>query len=385
MWATKYRPTTFQSVMGQKIALRIIDGAFTNPVFPRAWLLYGSRGLGKTTIARLMATRLLGTSIDALNQNPNYFEHNASLCSHVEVLDSLLSTTEFVPVGDSRYRVVVIDEAHDLSPAAKDRLLSYLEEDIGNVVFILLTTELERLKSTIRSRCLRLHVKPVSVPTLEERLKYICESEQVTYEPMAVHEIAVRSNGFIREAITTLEQIVLASGTKECRYDDVRSHFGMDLDDVVAELMIMMVEHADDIPQFVRQYCAEYSPSIIWNSLMNLLIMSFAAKSFPGVGNDLHKRVIGDLKEDLGSIVEWCLLFGTKMGIHSVFDLVAGIGYLRQKLKYTVSAVPKTDRKHSVSRQSVRRMQNKLVQTEYPSYQDITGKLGINSAGTAST
>ncbi len=337
MWATKYRPKTFEEVLGQEAALRVIQGALKSKEtsFPRAWLLHGPQGLGKTTLARLMSASLLNTSLDDLVTNPNYFEHNASTCSSVDVLNDILESAQKLPWGEDRFRVYVIDEAHDLSSTAKDRLLSVLEELRGRVVFILLTTELTKLKPTLRSRCLTLSVSKVSLEPLLSRLGSICEQEGVTYDPRALSAIVQASNGHVRDSIMILQQVSLAGGITA---ESVSEYLCLDSIQSASQVLSAMSANWERIPDMVNRIADQHSPSDIWKVMLDLLVNAYVTKSFPKVGQEIHRQIVGWFGDDLAALGEWCLTYGAKFSVLTVSDLLAGLGYLKQRMRFTASS-----------------------------------------------
>lgn len=370
MWATRYRPNTFDELIGQETVIKVIRGALAlkgQHSFPRSWLFHGPQGLGKTSLARLLASTLLECSVDHLKDNPNYFEHNASTCSSVEVLDGILSSVEKSPWDNARYRVYVLDEAHDLSSTAKDRLLTVLEEFRGQVVFILLTTDINKLKPTLRSRCLTLALHRVPYDQLMSRLQSIAEQEGLEVDARALSLLVHRSNGYVREALMMLQQVGLAGPVT---VDSVNQYLGLDVQQAAVQLLSSIPTHWDRIPNLVNKIADLYAPSVIWRFILDLLVDSYVTKSFPDVGQEVHRQIVGWFGDDLSPLGEWCLTYGSKFTVNSVSDLLAGIAYLKHRLRATSLAKSMTtNSRKTVSRRDFRK--RCLRDTDIASEQEI--------------
>ena len=221
----KYRPQIFEDVVGQEHIERTLKNAIEQDKVSHAYLFCGPRGTGKTTTARLLAKALLcekgptpdpdGTCEDcrmiADGEHPDVNELDAASRTGVEnVREEIIGRVQFAPTR-GRYKVYIIDEVHMLSTAAFNALLKTLEEPPSHVVFILCTTDPQKVPETIHSRCQRFDFRRISNEALVSRLGAVCVAEGVEFEGEALDLIAHRSDGGMRNALTSLEQVIAFS------------------------------------------------------------------------------------------------------------------------------------------------------------------------------
>lgn len=218
----KYRPQIFEDVVGQEHIERTLKNAIASDKISHAYMFTGPRGTGKTTTARLLAKALLcesgptpdpdGSCEDCLlvanGEHPDVYELDAASRTGVEnVREEIIGKVNYAPTR-GRYKVYIIDEVHMLSTAAFNALLKTLEEPPSHVVFVLCTTDPQKVPETIQSRCQRFDFRRISSEELISRLGAICEMEGVSYEGDALDLIAHRAQGGMRDALTSLEQLV---------------------------------------------------------------------------------------------------------------------------------------------------------------------------------
>lgn len=225
--ARKWRPRKFQEMVGQEHILRMLTNALEHQRLHHAYLFTGTRGVGKTTLARLLAKSLnceigitanpCGTcsicqSIDA-GKFLDLIEIDAASRTKVEDTREILDNVQYAPT-QGRYKIYLIDEVHMLSGHSFNALLKTLEEPPAHVKFILATTDPKRLPVTILSRCLQFNLKRVPLEQITTHLQHICETETISFESAALQLIAKAADGSMRDALSLLDQAIAFCGEK---------------------------------------------------------------------------------------------------------------------------------------------------------------------------
>lgn len=222
--ARKYRPQSFQDLKGQSQLVQVLTTAIDTNRFPHAILLVGTRGVGKTTTARLIARCLncvgpegQGTQTSTpcgvcqhcqeilADHHLDVVEMDAASRTSVEDIRTLLDGIQYKPVT-ARYKIHIIDEVHMLSKHAFNALLKTLEEPPPHVKFIFATTEAHRIPDTIISRCMRFDLKPFTLADLDDLITHVCQQEEVTIETEAAHFLAKAAQGSARDVLSLLER-----------------------------------------------------------------------------------------------------------------------------------------------------------------------------------
>jgi DNA polymerase-3 subunit gamma/tau len=224
--ARKYRPSTFESVVGQQHITNTLKNAIKNNQLAQAFLFCGPRGVGKTTCARILAKTINCTNLQPngeacgtcdscrsfLNGNSfNVHELDAASNNSVDDIRSLIEQVRIPPQG-VRYKVYIIDEVHMLSQAAFNAFLKTLEEPPHYAIFILATTEKHKILPTILSRCQIFDFNRIRVEDMANHLASIAQKEAISYEPDGLHIIAQKADGGLRDALSMFDQIVSFSG-----------------------------------------------------------------------------------------------------------------------------------------------------------------------------
>jgi len=252
----KYRPLTFDSVVGQQHIVSTLEHAITEGRLSHAYLFCGPRGTGKTTMARILAKALLCRNAEAARaegasgcmpdgtceeceliaegNHPDVYELDAASRTGVDnVREEIINSVNFAPVR-GKYKIYIIDEVHMLTTAAFNALLKTLEEPPAHVIFVLCTTDPQKILETILSRCQRFDFHRIGNEDIERRLAYVCEQEGFDYDDEALAIVARHAKGGMRDALSTLEQLSVFGNGAVHAYD-ARSLLGEVSDQILGE------------------------------------------------------------------------------------------------------------------------------------------------------
>lgn len=259
----KYRPLTFDSVVGQQHIVSTLEHAITEGRLSHAYLFCGPRGTGKTTMARILAKALLCRNAEAARaegasgcmpdgtceeceliaegNHPDVYELDAASRTGVDnVREEIINSVNFAPVR-GKYKIYIIDEVHMLTTAAFNALLKTLEEPPAHVIFVLCTTDPQKILETILSRCQRFDFHRIGNEDIEHRLSYVCEQEGFDYDDEALTIVARHAKGGMRDALSTLEQLSVF-GNGAVHADDARSLLGEVSDQILGEFARAIAE-----------------------------------------------------------------------------------------------------------------------------------------------
>ena len=249
----KYRPLTFDSVVGQQHIVSTLEHAITEGRLSHAYLFCGPRGTGKTTMARILAKALLcrnaeaaraegasGCMPDGTCEECELIAEAASRTGVDNVREEIINSVNFAPVR-GKYKIYIIDEVHMLTTAAFNALLKTLEEPPAHVIFVLCTTDPQKILETILSRCQRFDFHRISNEDIEHRLSYVCEQEGFDYDDEALTIVARHAKGGMRDALSTLEQLSVF-GNGAVHADDARSLLGEVSDQILGEFARAIAE-----------------------------------------------------------------------------------------------------------------------------------------------
>src|SRR4029078_5578521 len=285
--ARKYRPSTFDDLIGQEAVVRTISNAFETGRIPQAWILSGVRGVGKTTTARILARALnyelpdgsvkgptiampkLGLHCQAImeSRHMDVLEMDAASHAGVDDVRQINDSVRYAPAS-ARYKVYIIDEVHMLSTAAFNAFLKTLEEPPEHAKFVFATTEIRKVPVTVLSRCQRFDLRRVEADVLMGHLANIAGKEKVEVEPEALGIIARAAEGSVRDSLSLFDQAIAhAAGT--VRADAVRRMLGLADRTRVIDLFDSLArgDIASAFREFREQYDVGADPVVVLSDL----------------------------------------------------------------------------------------------------------------------
>jgi DNA polymerase III subunit gamma/tau len=304
--ARKYRPATFDDLIGQDAMVRTISNAFESERIPQAWILTGVRGVGKTTTARILARALnyelpdgsvkeptirmpvMGVHCQAIieSRHPDVLEMDAASHNSVEDVRQINDAIRYAPMS-ARYKVYILDEVHMLSGAAFNALLKTLEEPPPHAKFIFATTEIRKVPVTVLSRCQRFDLRRVDATTLIKHLESIAAKETVEIEPAALALIARAAEGSVRDSLSLFDQAI-AHAAGPVRAEDVRQMLGLADRVRVVDLFesLMKGDIAAALRELRDQYDIGADPSVVLSDLAEFTHFVTRIKVVPAVSDD---------------------------------------------------------------------------------------------------
>ena len=244
-----YRPSKFSEVVGQEYIVKILKNTIKNKKIAHAYLFAGPRGTGKTTIAKLFAKAINCENFKEEacdecasclafkeNNHPDIIELDAASNNSVEDIREIIDQVPYAPIV-GKYKVYIIDEVHMLSSSAFNALLKTLEEPPAHVVFILATTDPQKIIPTVLSRCQRYNFSKISNLNMKKKMIEILDKENLKYEEKALEEVAVLAEGGMRDALSILEQ-VLSYNNEGVYLKDIQKIFGLSTKEEKVNLLI---------------------------------------------------------------------------------------------------------------------------------------------------
>ena len=330
--ARKYRPTNFDEVVGQDHIIQALSNSILQDRMHQAFIFSGTRGVGKTTLGRILAKCLNCLSADSpistpcntcsnceeikLGRSLDFYEQDAASQRGIDAMKDLLQTVPQSP-SNGRFKVYLLDEAHMLTTESFNALLKNLEEPPKHVVFILATTNPEKLPKTVQSRCLQLNLKTVGGTVLINHLKMILESENINFDHESIELIADAASGSVRDALTLLDQAI-AHGSGSLEADSVKKLLGT-IDN--SHLISMLHSIIDGKGQSAFDDLAkieELSPE--YESILKSIISILHKTSLEKVLHNSNDENIKSLSEKIDE--EFCqLLYEISVNAYSKFNV----------------------------------------------------------------
>lgn len=258
--ARKYRPSTFSEVVGQEHILKALENSIQHNKLHQAYIFSGTRGVGKTTIARVFAKCLNCQKTDMPMLEPcnectacieikdgrhiEFLEVDAASRTGVDDMRELLESVQYKP-ANARYKIYLIDEVHMLSKSSFNALLKTLEEPPPHVMFLMATTEAEKVPKTVLSRCLQLNLKVIPETQIREHIQSLLDLENINYDDESLNLIANSAQGSIRDGLTLLDQAI-AHGNGVLESDQVKALLGTIDQSYIIELVNHVVASDGD-------------------------------------------------------------------------------------------------------------------------------------------
>lgn len=345
----KYRSNNFDEVVGQKHIVQTLKNAVEKNRIAHAYLFCGPRGTGKTSIAKIFA-KMLNCEKDHLHPcgecencrlikagtHPDVIEIDAASNNGVDEVRSLIERVKYSPIL-GRYKVYIIDEVHMMSSGAFNALLKTIEEPPENVIFILATTEPNKVLPTIISRCQRYDFTSIPQADIINRLSYVCEQEKIPFEREALELVAQLADGGMRDALSILDQVI-AYNPDEVKLEDVRAIYGVVTKDDIGKIyqaieqkdIDQVTKSLNDISQTgmdLKKFTADFI-----SLLKDSLILSLSKES-PIVSNSSKEAIHTYFEKS--SQRERLNLLDELMGIYTKFSYASDI------LDYLESAIIK--------------------------------------------
>lgn len=324
-----YRPSRFDEVVGQEYIVKILKNTIKNKRIAHAYLFAGPRGTGKTTIAKLFAKAINCEDFNEEacdncpsclafkeNNHPDIIELDAASNNSVDDIREIIEQVPYSPIV-GKYKVYIIDEVHMLSSSAFNALLKTLEEPPAHVVFILATTDPQKIIPTVLSRCQRYNFSKISNLNMEKKMVEILNKEHLQYEDKALDEVAMLAEGGMRDALSILEQI-LSYNNDGIFLEDVQRIFGLSTKEEKVELLIKIHNDLTGSINLLRQmYDSGIDPKRLCVDLLEIIKESLI------YSDDQNETLLNKLsKFDCMNILD----------VVSENDLLSDITYLEEAL-----------------------------------------------------
>ena len=312
----KYRPVDFNHLVGQDSIKKILVNSIINNKIAHAYIFTGPRGTGKTSTAKIFARALNclnpnnGISCGEcencknFNQSPDIIELDAASNNSVDDIRDIVDSVNIAPTN-SKYKIYIIDEVHMLSTSAWNAFLKTLEEPPHNVIFILATTEIQKVPITVLSRCQRFDFQRIDQNEIKEHLKKICDDEKISCDESVLSEIAFLSDGCMRDALSILDQ--LSKISENITIDVLKQNYGTVTDEDIEKIYVSILHN--DMDELLKELNDIKKCGIDIKLLIDKMVEYFLNKAIAlkqkNVSNNAFKqlkKIIASLNDLLGKL-----------------------------------------------------------------------------------
>ena len=379
--ARKWRPKNFSEVVGQDHAVEALRNSISSKSSHHAYLFTGTRGVGKTSIARILAKALNCSNInengepcnecDSCNSINNgasidFIEIDSESRRGIEDTKNLLETISYLPAS-SKYKVYLIDEVHMLTPESFNALLKNLEEPPAHVIFMFATTEYKKILPTIISRCLQVNLSSVGTNTILDHLKKIFKMEKISHDKGSLLLIAEAAKGSIRDALSISEKVI-SYCNKNLNENDVRNILGIPEPKILSNLLTSIIdEDPEELLKQLESYGEYEDHESLLQGLMDLIQVIAV--------NQFENKKDNEINDNLISIDPSKLQFLYQIGLSNLNHFSTGYDSY-SIIKMTLLKMVAFSKEHQ--KKNSKPSDNESTQTEDLSWPKIFNELNIN-------
>lgn len=343
----KYRPLLFKDVVGQQGTVSILQALLKNgQVFQKSYIFAGPSGTGKTTTARILARAMLCPDITPEGEPCNtctscreiiegtssfsYVEMDAANNSGVDTIRAIVESIEYHTLGGRSRKIYLLDEAHRLSSASIDALLKPMEDNVPGtkdkrLVCLFCTTEPEKLKDTLKARCMTFGVRSPEKEDVVERLAYICGVEGITYEPEALEMIYAYGRGHVRDMVSALERV---SHVGDITHDNVKEQLGLGAVTAYYEILNNLRDNLPKAMEYVEEALSIVDPPVVYEGIAEAALAAHRVVMGINIGlggfidNNIAKAIYGKYNDAVLGVADRILSRGRDITLNTLLSEV---------------------------------------------------------------